>query len=81
MKQGNEGSPHVQAIDVEIDGKVEGCYLCVVERELSAEQLRSEAVHSFSPIHSFLFGQEGQLLFANPKAAAHLMAKGEVPVM
>ena len=66
----------VQAIDVELDGKVEGCYLCVVEKVLSCEQLRSAAVHSFSPIHSYLFGQDGQLLYANPKASAHIMSKG-----
>lgn len=66
----------VQQIDIEIDGKVEGCYLCVLEKELSSEQLRNEAVHSFSPIHSFLFGQDGHLLYANAKASAHLKSNG-----
>lgn len=41
----------VQAIDIEDNGRVLGCYLCHVEREVDSGRLRNEALSSYSPIH------------------------------
>lgn len=66
----------LQAIDVEIDGRVEACYLCVVEAELNAEQLRSAALATFTPIHSYMFSNTGELLYATHNASLKLKAAG-----
>lgn len=68
---------HEQAITVDFDGTLEACYLCMVERELSAEQLRSAAVTSFTPIHSYMFGHDQSLLYATSGACAKVKAAGE----
>lgn len=66
----------MQVIHVEIDGKEEACYFCVVEKELSAEQLRSTALATFTPIHSYLFSDAGELLYANHKACESITGNG-----
>ena len=65
-----------QAIEVDIEGKVEDCYLCVIEEELSALQLRSTAITTHSPMHSYLFSHTGQLLYATDRATLKLKRTG-----
>ena len=65
-----------QAIEVEINGALEGCYLQAIEKELDAIQLRSAAVISCNPIHSYMFSQAGQLLYATPHASQKIVSRG-----
>ena len=54
---------------MEIDGKVEGLYLLAVEEELNAEQMRSAMISTYATIHSYIFSNTGNLLFATAKAS------------
>lgn len=65
-----------QAIDVEIEGEVQTCSFCVIEKELSAEQLRSTAITTHCPIHSYLFNASGELLYATHNATLSLNRAG-----
>ncbi|KAK9804098.1 hypothetical protein WJX73_007221 [Symbiochloris irregularis] len=66
----------VEAIQIEVDGKVLGCELCAVEQMVNAEQMRSSALVSATPIHSYMFSAEGKLLYATSTAVAKLKAQG-----
>ena len=45
---------------MEVEGEKQGCYLCCMEKELSAPELRSAAITTFMPIHSYMFDARGQ---------------------
>ena len=66
-----------QAFDLEIDGRVQTCYLTAVLEHLNVEQLRSIALVNNVPIHSYMFDQQGGLLYATGKANNKLKAAGE----
>lgn len=66
----------MQAIELEIEGKVEMCSLCAIEAEHTTQQLRSTALVTYSRIHSFLFSTSGRLLYANHNAALSLRESG-----
>ena len=66
----------LQALSVVYEGKVEDMALKILEQEIDGEELHSDVVTKFSPIHSFLFDATGQLLFANARALSRLQANG-----
>ena len=45
--------------------------------DASCEDIRASILHQQSPIHSYLFDKEGQLLIANLKASGKWKTKGE----
>lgn len=78
LSAGGQTARHwnVQAIQVEVNGMTEHYYLTAIERELDAFQLRGEAVSSFTPIHSYMFGLTGQLLYSTTTASQKIKARG-----
>ena len=76
MYDGSLLGSRTQAIDIDFDGEVVGCYLTVLEKQLSAEQLRSAALTLATPIHSYMFSQAGRLLYATTNASLKHKAAG-----
>lgn len=54
--------------------------ISVLEKCLNPDKLRSRAVATFMPIHSYLFNSTGQLLYANSRAMTKIdKAGGPMP--
>lgn len=66
----------LQAFDVDIDGCLQTCYLLAVTEELNVELLRCMALSGNVPIHTYMFDQHGQLMYATGKATLKLKEKG-----
>ena len=48
----------------------------IMEKELSAEELRATAIITFTPLHSYLFSSKGQQLYASATATKKQTQEG-----
>ena len=66
---------------IDIEGEALGSYLMIMEKELSAEELRATAIITFTPLHSYLFSSKGQQLYASATATLKQTRQGALMML